>query len=493
MRTQPGIVKELESGVNGPGMTRRRIFGISRNRFSFLPALMGVWIIVCASHAGELAVQRLVTFSYSDDGTQPTALNQGSDGSLYGTTRGNFQTGGSPNGTVFKLSPGGELTNLASFDPNGTNGCCPGALLQAPDGSFYGATAWPNGARGTGAPGGIFHLTTNGELRIIFSFDGANGRSARVLIYGTDGHLYGTTTSGGSLSYGTIFKLTTAGEFTTLFSFSRTNGINPTGLVRANDGTLFGTSSDWISVNAPDTVFTLSPSGAFTILASSFDPAGPARPWSPVLAANGDLYAVDMAGGSNRLGSVFKITPAGTLTTVAEFNGTNGWGPDRLIQGADGNFYGTTSAGGSDYAGWIADDHGFVGSGSGTIFKVTLGGEITALASLKEMPGDDITGFVRSADGIFYGARTSGGPPEPAGVFRAVQQPVITGLKRLEGRDVLSWSSFNGGVYQIEHRLTCVVSWTPLPLTIVAATRETALTNVVPATVEHYYRVRLLP
>jgi uncharacterized repeat protein (TIGR03803 family) len=454
---------------------------------------MSIWILVCPSHAGELAVQRLVTFSYSDDDTQPTSLIEGSDGFLYGTTSGSFQTNGSPNGTVFKLSPGRALTNLATFDPNGTNGCCPGVLLQAPDGSLYGATAWPSGARGTGAPGGIFHLTTNGELRIIFSFSGTNGRSARVLIYGTDGNLYGTTTSGGSLDYGTIFKLTTAGEFTTLFSFSRTNGINPTGLVRANDGTLFGTSSDWISVNAPDTVFKLSPSGEFTILASSFDPTGPARPWSPVLAGNGDLYAVDMAGGSNRFGSVFKITPAGTLTTLAEFNGTNGWGPDRLIQGGDGNFYGTTSAGGSDYAGWIPDDDGFVGSGSGTIFHVALGGEITALASLKEMPGDDVLGFVQSTDGIFYGARTSGGPPEPGGIFRAVQQPIIIGLKRFEGRDVLSWSSFRGGVYQVEHRGTWSASWTPLPFTLVATSKNTALTNAVAASAEYYYRVRVLP
>jgi hypothetical protein len=199
--------------------------------------------------------------------------------------------------------------------------------------------------------------------------------------------------------------------------------------VRAGDGTLLGTSSDWIGVNAPDTVFKLSSSGQFTILASSFDPGGPARPWSPVLAANGDLYVADMAGGSNQLGSVLRITPTGSLTTIVEFNGTNGWGPDRLIQGADGSLYGTTGAGGSDYAGWIYDDGGFIGSGSGTIFKVDVAGEIMALASLNELAGDDMVGFVQSADGIFYGARTSGGLLESAGVFRAVQPPTIVGLK----------------------------------------------------------------
>ena len=450
-------------------------------------------MIACASQAADFAVQRLVTFGYSDDGTQPTSVIQGSDGFLYGTTRGSFATGGSPNGSVFKLTPGGDLDTLASFDPNGTNGCCPGALVQAQDGSFHGATAWPDGSRGTGAPGGIFHLTTNGELRTIFSFSVANGRSARVLLYGTDGNLYGTTTSGGASGYGTVFKLTPTGEHTILFSFSRANGINPTGLVRGSDGTLYGTTSDWISINAPDTVFKLSPSGEFTTLASS-STGGPRRPWSPIIGADGNLYGVDRVGGSNGFGSIFRMTPAGAITTLAEFNGTNGWDPDRLIQGADGNFYGATAAGGADFAGWIPDDDdGFVGSGSGVIFQITSVGEITTLASLTEMPGDDVTGFVPSADGVFYGARTSGGPPEPAGIFRAAPQPVITGLKRLEGQDILNWRTFDGGAYQVEHRTSCGVSWTPLSPSILATSQEAALTNVVTTTAEHYYRVRLLP
>jgi uncharacterized repeat protein (TIGR03803 family) len=463
-----------------------------KNDTSWISILLGVGTIACASQAADLAVQRLVTFGHSDEDSQPTSLIHGSDGFLYGTTRGSLVTGGTPGGTVFKLSPGGELANLASFEPNGTNGCCPGALVLAPDGSFYGATAWPDGARGTGAPGGIFHLSTNGELRTIFWFSGANGRTARVLLYGTDGNLYGITSSGGSSGYGTVFRLTPAGAHTILFSFSRTNGINPTGLVRAGDGTLFGTCSDWISVNAPDTIFKLTPTGEFTVLTSS-DVGGPRRPWSVVLGADGNLYGVDRVGGSNHFGSVFRMTPDGVMTTLAEFNGTNGWDPDRLISGGDGNLYGTTSAGGSDFAGWIPDDGGFVGSGSGTIFKVTTEAEITALASLKEMPGDDVTGFVRGSDGVLFGARTSGGPSEPAGVFRAAPHPVLIGLRCFEGQTVLSWSSFRGGVYQIEQRTTCAGPWASVAGTMVATSEQAALTNALHSTREHYYRVRLLP
>jgi uncharacterized repeat protein (TIGR03803 family) len=451
---------------------------------SLITPLLGVCTIVCGAHAGELAVQRLATFSYSDDDTQPTSLISGSDGSFYGTTSGDRST----NGTVFKLNPNGELTVLVSLDPDGTNGCCPGALVQAPDGSFYGAT----GSRQALDFGGIFHLAPSGELRTIFHFNDAKGQSARILLYGTDGNLYGTTSSGGNFGYGTIFKLTPTGEHTTLFSFARTNGINPTSLVRSSDGTLFGTTSDWIGVNAPDTVFRLSPSGEFTTLSSSFT-GGPVRPWSVILGTDGNLYGLDRVGGSNHFGSIFKMTPTGTMTTLAEFDGTNGWDPDRLIQGADGNLYGATAAGGADYMGWIPADGGFIGSGSGTIFKVTPNGELARLASLLEMPGDDVVGFVQGADGVFYGARTSGGPPEPAGVFRAAPPPVITGLTCLEGKDILSWSSFRGGVYQVEYRATCATEWVSLPPAMVAVGNETALTNSVGASAERYYRVRLLP
>jgi uncharacterized repeat protein (TIGR03803 family) len=392
------------------------------------------------------------------------------------------------NGTVFKLTPGGELTVMASFGLTGPAGGRPRALVQIPNGSFFGATYRP-------APdhGEIFHLTPTGELKVMFSFSGTNGTSARTLIYGADGNLYGITESGGSRGYGTVFKLTMAGEFTTLFSFSRTNGINPTSLVRGRDGTLFGTCSDWISANAPDTVFKLTPSGELTILASSFE-SEISRPLSLVLGTDGCLYGVDQAGGSNHFGSIFKVAPAGTVTILAEFNGINGWGPDRLIQGVDGNFYGTSAAGGSDFQGWISSDCGFVASGSGTIFKLAPDHELTALATFRGMPGDDVVGFLQSADCVFYGARTSGGPFEPAGIFRLAPQPVVTALHRSTGQEVVTWTSFMGGDYRVECNATLsALGWQALPAVVTAKTNTACLTNFLGESSACYYRVRLLP
>jgi uncharacterized repeat protein (TIGR03803 family) len=125
MRTERRIV-ERHTLSHGSGA--RGTYRATRAVFAQIPALMGIWMIVCGGQAAELAVQRLATFSHSDDNTQPTSLIQGSDGCLYGTTSGDHTT----NGTVFKLTAGGELTVLASFDSGATNvnGSVNGSVLM---------------------------------------------------------------------------------------------------------------------------------------------------------------------------------------------------------------------------------------------------------------------------------------------------------------------------------------------------------------------------
>src|ERR1019366_311443 len=83
-----------------------------------------------------------------------------------------------------------------------------------------------------------------------------------------------------------------------------------------------------------------------------------------VQGSDGNLYGEAFVGGANNVGSVFKITTSGTLTTLHSFNGTDGREPSGwLVQGSDGNFYGTTSMGGA------------LGLG-GTIFKITPSGTL---------------------------------------------------------------------------------------------------------------------
>ena len=185
-------------------------------------------------------------------------------------------------------------------------------------------------------------------------------RPAAPLVQGTDGNLYGETEFGGSsasgtLGSGTVFEITTSGEFTTLYTFCSslpcTDGSGPYGgLVLATDGNLYGATSGG-GVHDFGTVFKITPAGKLTTL-HNFDYTdgweGQAR--GLIQAANGSFYGTAPYGGAYGQGTAFEVTASGTFTTLHSFYGTPGCpgcvAPNGLTQGADGNLYGTTSGGG---------------------------------------------------------------------------------------------------------------------------------------------------
>src|ERR1022692_651545 len=185
------------------------------------------------------------------------------------------------------------------------------------------------------------------------------------LVQAANGGLYGTTLVGGTNSAGTIFKITPGGTLTTLYSFcpqtNCTDGATPgAGLVQAANGDLYGTT--YFGGTNGGTVFKITPGGTLTTLynfcsqTNCTDGTGPLA--GLVQAANGDLYGTTYFGGTNG-GTVFKITPGGTLTTLYSFCSqgvypgcTDGLNPDAgLVQAANGDFYGTTSSGGANGGG----------------------------------------------------------------------------------------------------------------------------------------------
>ena len=166
------------------------------------------------------------------DGDRPNGgLVQAPDGNFYGTT----YSGGANNnsGTVFKITPGGTLTTLYNFcsQPNCSDGESPFVgLVQGSDGNFYGTT----GGGGVNGYGTVFRITTGGTLTTIYSFDGFNGlRTDTGLVQAADGNFYGTTLTGGNpyncggQGCGTVFKITPAGKFTTLYIFNVYDGAFP--------------------------------------------------------------------------------------------------------------------------------------------------------------------------------------------------------------------------------------------------------------------------
>src|SRR5882724_9168933 len=254
----------------------------------------------------------LASFNYTN-GSHPTAeLLLGMDGNYYGTSH----NGGTTNGTVFRMSPAGVVTNLLSLGMS--NGANPhAALIQGTNGLLYGTTE--QGGTNDGATNGtVFQITTNGQLTTLISFNNTNGSDPMAaLVQGPDGTLYGTTSSGGTNGgYGTVFQIATNGQLATLVSFNNTNGATPLGaLVRTADGTLFGTTSAG-GANGLGTVFQIGANGSFTTLAA-FNGTNGANPYSGlILAGDGNFYGTTFNGGTNGVGNVFRMTRAGSVSNL---------------------------------------------------------------------------------------------------------------------------------------------------------------------------------
>ncbi len=183
------------------------------------------------------------------DGQFPYAgLVQAASGDFYGTTA----AGGTySEGTVFEITSAGRLTTLYSFcsETNCIDGYFPYAgLVQATDGNLYGTTyyggAYTSCGIGVGC-GTVFRITPGGALTTLHSFDGTDGEySFAALVEATDGNLYGTTYTGGPNGDGTVFEISLSGTLTTLHSFAGTDGDFPVaGVVQATNGEFYGTSA----------------------------------------------------------------------------------------------------------------------------------------------------------------------------------------------------------------------------------------------------------
>jgi uncharacterized repeat protein (TIGR03803 family) len=358
-------------------------------------------ITVIAAHAQTFTT--LVNLNGAN-GARPGAgsLVQGVDGSFYGTTSAG---GASKYGTIFRIAPQGQLKTLYSFA--GVAGAS--GLIVEPNGMLYGTTH-EGGANGLGV---IFQITPSGALTTLHSFDGADGAEPTAgLVMAFNRMLYGTTSEGGATSGGGIFRITPGGTLTALHGFSGApfgSGFVAS-LVQASNGMLYGTTSIG-GVYGMGSVYAIGLNGAFATL-YSFNGFNGQWPYAELVQGNdGNLYGTTSYGGTNGpFGIIFQITSAGTLTTLHNFNFTDGSYPSSaLVQGADGNFYGTAAQGGAN-CGPI---------GCGTIFRVTPTGTLTTLHNFDETDGSNpYAGLVQGTDGNFYGTTEFGGANKIGTVFR---------------------------------------------------------------------------
>jgi uncharacterized repeat protein (TIGR03803 family) len=255
------------------------------------------------------------------------------------------------------------------------------------------------------------------------------------LVQGLNGNLYGTTVSGGSNDDGTVFTVTRAGALTTLHNFRSAGGCSPYGgLVLGTSGSFYGVTSG-CGANLEGTVFEITPKGVFTTLynfCTQNNCADGSVPFGPLIqAANGNFYGTTFSGGANNKGTVFKITPSGTLTTLYSFcmlaNCTDGSQPvSGLVQGSDGNFYGTTQFGGTGTG-------VLFGNTGGTVFKITPAGELTTLYSFCTQTNcadgqGPQAGLVAGGHGTFYGTTYFGGTGDDGTIFEITEGGTFTNL-----------------------------------------------------------------
>jgi uncharacterized repeat protein (TIGR03803 family) len=376
-----------------------------------------------------LPAQTFTTLASFDgaDGANPPSISlvQGLDGNFYGTTEGG---GANSQGALFKITPSGILTLVYSFcsQANCVDGISPyGGLAQAPDGNFYGTTH----GGGKYNRGTVFKVTPNGNLTTLHSFGRSSGLyPAGAVVQATNGDFFGTAEGGGAYGGGTVFKITSSGALKVLYSFCSqskcADGSLPlAGLVQATNGSFYGTTTEG-GANNDGTVFKITPSGTLTTLHSfcsqTFCADGSTPVAGLVQATNGNLYGTTGAGGANSVGTVFRITPNGALTSLYSFcsktDCTDGKSPAAgLIQATDGNFYGTASAGGISCP-------LFHNVGCGTVFKITPSGTLTTLYSFCRQTNcpdgaEPYAGLVQATDGDLYGAPFLGGASNVGTVF----------------------------------------------------------------------------
>ena len=287
------------------------------------------------------------------------------------------------------ICPAQIYVDLYNFDQiHGDSPSNPQVMAQGQDGNLYGTV--PEGLASLGV---IFQMTPAGVLTELYSFvgppDGSKPNAGLTL--GLDGNFYGSTVLGGPSNVGTIFRVTPAGAVTILYSFTGgTDGAYPYGTpILGNDGNLYG-------LTQYGTAYKITTSGVFTLLGTI-----PSRSFAPLfLGADGNFYGTTQYGGTFNQGTVFKMTPAGVVTVIYNFDGTNGGVPwAGVVQASDGNFYGTATGGGS-------------GSG-GVVYRVTSSGNYKVLHSFPvgtQSDGNDpIASLVFATDGKFYGSTFAGG------------------------------------------------------------------------------------
>jgi uncharacterized repeat protein (TIGR03803 family) len=360
---------------------------------------------LCAAEAGGYRLA--YSFSFGADGALPTAgMIADASGNLYGTASSGGN--GCDCGSVFELQADGTFLILHDF--TGDDGDGPQApLIIDKKGNLFGTT-FNGGIRGRNGAGTVFKLAPDGTETVLYAFSGSadGGNPAAGLLMDGKGNLYGTAETGGANGYGVVFEVTAAGAYKVLYSFNATpDGQTPAaGLVRDKAGNLYGTTQSG-GDSGGGTVFKLAPDGAETIIHAFGSGSDGSKPLSSLLFRSGNLYGTTCAGGIGA-GTIFKLARDGTETILHNFAGpADGICPSaNLIADRKGNLYGTTAGGGQGEV--------------GTVFQLTPSGTLNVLHTFEVSHSDGAQSFggLVMLGHHLYGTTFLGGQNDLGTIFR---------------------------------------------------------------------------
>ncbi|GJG94183.1 hypothetical protein CBA19C6_06860 [Cupriavidus pauculus] len=375
-------------------------------------------------HAPQL--NTLHVFSGSGaDGIRPTGrMVADAQGTLYGTTQDSI----AGYGTVFSVKTNGDgtYTTATVYAFTGTDGSVPTGLAIDSHGNLFGTTQ-SGGANGYGT---VFELKANGDgtytMVTLHSFADTDGSRPTGLTIDSAGNLFGTTSTGGSFfscmfGCGTVFKLQANGDgtyqsATTLYAFEGAAGSKPAGLMLDGQGNLYG-----VTTGGNGTAFRMQANGdgtyATPVTLHAFTGMGTDGnvPTELAMDAQGNLFGTTQNGGTNGSGTAFKLKPNGdgtyTTTTLYSFSSATGATPlAGLTLDAQGNLFGTTSAGGASSNGVVFE---LKANGDGTYTSLLLY-TFTGAADGSTPNG----GLVVDSRGNMFGTTMYGGSGNRGTVFR---------------------------------------------------------------------------
>jgi uncharacterized repeat protein (TIGR03803 family) len=326
--------------------------------------------------------------------------------------------------TTALISHAQTFTSLASLSDN--TGAEPGAIGQQANGKLWVTT----GNQGKFDCGTAFQASLVGKLSYRSNFSCTGGNEPQGLTLGTDGNYYGVTFFGGSGNAGTVFKRTPTAVLTVLYNFTSdgSSGSEPVGtLALGPDGNFYGATYGGGDQYSYGTLFRVTPSGTLTTL-YQFDFTNGAQPYSsPVLGNDGNFYGVTYSGGAYGGGTFYKLTPQGEFTAVYSF-GEFAADPARptapLVQAANGNFYSVVGQGGAN--------------NDGAVFEITPSGDLTVLHNFDGTDGYFPVGLMQATDGNFYGTTVGVDNQINGSIFQMTPAGNLTMLHKFNGTDGLS-------------------------------------------------------